>query len=102
MAIHARTWPTCQAVTRALNLVGLGKVPTLTMRHKVGAENGKGATALDGLLLLRTSSACRTMALSGSASKIAIDECADTEGVGFVWDGRIFDDISCLHLVSEG
>lgn len=42
------------------------------MRHKVGAENGSGATALAGLLLLRTSWDSRSHALSGKASKIAV------------------------------
>lgn len=69
--IHARTWPTCQAVTRALNLVGWGNLPALTMRHSVGAENGKGATALQGHLGLRTSCDSRTHALSGSTSNTA-------------------------------
>lgn len=67
--IQARTCPACHAVTRALNLVGLGNVPNFTMRHSVGAENGRGAMALSGLLGLRTSCASRSHALSGSASK---------------------------------
>lgn len=67
--IHARTWPTCQAVTPALNLVGLGNLPALTMRQSVGAEKGRGAKELAALLLLRTSWDSRSQALSGSASK---------------------------------
>lgn len=39
------------------------------MRHSVGAEKGRGATALAGLLQLRTSWDSRSQALSGSASK---------------------------------
>lgn len=66
--IHARTWPTCQAVTRALNLVGLGNFPALTIRHKVGAENGSGAIADSRFFELRTRCASRSQALSGNAS----------------------------------
>lgn len=73
-AIHARIWPACQAVTPALNLVGLGNLPVLTMRHSVGAEKGSGATALSGLLQLRTSWDSRSQALSGSASKAVAGE----------------------------
>lgn len=57
------------------------------MRHKVGAENGSGATALAGLLLLRTSWDSRSQALSGKASKIAVVVFVlvePTEG-GVVW-----------------
>lgn len=42
------------------------------MRHSVGAEKGRGATALAGLLQLRTSWDSRSQALSGRASKIAM------------------------------
>lgn len=41
----------------------------MTIRHSVGAEKGRGATALAALLLLRTSWDSRSQALSGSASK---------------------------------
>ena len=34
---------TCQPVTRALSLIGGGKVPALTLRQSVGSENGRGA-----------------------------------------------------------
>jgi hypothetical protein len=40
---HARTSLTRQPVIRADNLIGLGNFPALTIRHKVGALNGKGA-----------------------------------------------------------
>lgn len=66
--IQARTSLTFHAVTRALNLVGLGNLPNFTMRHSVGAENGRGAMALSGLLGLRTSCASRSQAESGRAS----------------------------------
>ena len=56
-AIQARISPTCQAVTLALSLRGLGKLPIFTMRHNVGAENGSGAIAESGLFGLRTSCA---------------------------------------------
>ena len=69
--IQARTCPACQAVTRALNLVGLGNLPAFTMRHSVGAENGRGAMALSGLLGLRTSCDSRSQALSGRRSNTA-------------------------------
>ena len=55
------------------------------MRHKVGAENGSGATALAGLLLLRTSWDSRSQALSGKASKIAVVVLVEPTGVGVVW-----------------
>jgi hypothetical protein len=78
--IHARTWPTCQAVTPALNFVGLGNLPALTIRHRVGAEKGRGATLLAGLLQLRTSWDSRSHALSGSASNTACVGCLGTTG----------------------
>lgn len=52
MAIHARTVPTCHAVTRAESLVGFGNVPFFTFLQSVGLENGNGAVALDLLLFL--------------------------------------------------
>ena len=70
--IQARTCPACQAVTRALNLVGLGNLPSFTMRHSVGAENGKGAMAESGFFALRTSCASRSHAESGSRSNTAV------------------------------
>lgn len=48
---QARISPTFQAVTRSDSLMGFGNVPALTLRHKVGELNGKGA-ALFGLELL--------------------------------------------------
>jgi hypothetical protein len=65
--IHARTSLTFQHVTRSDNLMGLGKVPAATLRHRVGALNGNGA-GCSGRLGLSTSCASRTNALSGSAS----------------------------------
>jgi hypothetical protein len=70
--IQARTCPACQAVTRALNLVGLGNLPSFTMRHSVGAENGNGAMAESGFFALRTSCASRSQAESGSRSNTAV------------------------------
>lgn len=75
---HAASWaisqaltePTFQAVTRSDSLIGFGKVPAFTLRHKVGALNGSGAV-LVGRLALWTSCASRTYALSGSASNAA-------------------------------
>ena len=58
-------------MTRALNFVGLGNLPSFTIRHNVGAENGRGATSLSELLGLRTSCASRSQALSGSRSNTA-------------------------------
>ncbi len=66
--IQARTVPTFQAVTRSDNLMGAGNVPAFTLRHKVGAEKGRGA-GVSGLLGLCTSWDSRMNALSGSASK---------------------------------
>jgi hypothetical protein len=66
--IHARTVPTFQAVTRSESLIGLGNVPAFTLRHSVGALNGRGA-GVSGLLGLCTSCDSRINALSGSASK---------------------------------
>jgi hypothetical protein len=66
--IHARTVPTFQAVTRSESLIGLGNVPAFTLRHRVGAEKGRGA-GVSGLLGLRTSWDSRMNALSGRASK---------------------------------
>ena len=40
------------------------------MRHRVGAENGRGATSLSGFLGLRTSCDSRSQALSGSLSNV--------------------------------
>ena len=65
--IHARTSLTFQHVKRSDNLMGLGKVPAATLRHKVGALNGSGAGCA-GRLGLSTRCASRTNALSGSAS----------------------------------
>jgi hypothetical protein len=42
------------------------------MRHSVGAENGKGATSLSGLLGLRTNCDSRSHAESGSRSNTAL------------------------------
>ena len=69
--IQARTCPACQAVTLALNLVGFGNLPSFTIRHSVGAENGRGAIALSVLLGLRTNCASRSHAESGSRSNTA-------------------------------
>ncbi len=68
-AIQARTAPTCQAVTRSDNLMGLGNVPAFTLRHSVGALKGRGAgvSGRDGLW---TSWDSRMNALSDSASNI--------------------------------
>ena len=66
--IHARTVPTFQAVTRSDNFTGLGNVPAFTLRHKVGALNGRGA-GVSGLFGLWTNCASRIYALSGSESK---------------------------------
>ncbi len=49
--------------------MGLGKVPAATLRHNVGALNGRGATTLSAFFELRTSCDSRTNPLSGSASK---------------------------------
>jgi hypothetical protein len=102
--IQARTCPACQAVTRALNLVGFGNLPNFTIRHSVGAENGRGAMALSGLFGLRTSCASRSQALSGSASKtdgwmvavaaLLLDAIGSLGAVSFC-------DICCLQ-VDEG
>ena len=53
--------------TRSESFTGLGNVPALTLRHKVGALNGNGA-GWSGLLGLWTSWLSRMKALSGSAS----------------------------------
>jgi hypothetical protein len=66
--IQARTVPTFQAVTRSDSLIGLGNVPAFTLRHKVGAEKGRGA-GVSGRFGLRTSWDSRMNALSGNASK---------------------------------
>jgi len=42
-AIHARTSPTFQHVTRIESLMGFGNMPLATMRQSVGAEKGRGA-----------------------------------------------------------
>ena len=63
--------PTFQAVTRSDNLTGLGNVPAFTLRHSVGAENGKGA-GLSGCLGLWTSCVSRMNALSGRVSNDGI------------------------------
>jgi hypothetical protein len=47
--------------------MGFGKVPALTLRHKVGALKGSGPD-LSGLVGLCTNCASRTYALFGSAS----------------------------------
>lgn len=101
--IQARTSLTFQAVTRALNLVGLGKVPAATLRHKVGALNGRGA-GCSGRLGLSTNCASRTNALSGSASNtdlwmvdltvVMLDAIGVLDAVGLC-------DIGCLQ-VGEG
>ena len=57
---------------RAESLIGFGKVPALTSRHKVGSLKGSGAV-LSGLFGLCTSWAARTYALVGSASNIDIE-----------------------------
>jgi NADPH-dependent curcumin reductase CurA len=67
--IHALTSLTFQQVTLSDNLIGLGNVPAATLRHNVGALNGRGATALSAFFELRTSCDSRTIALSGNASK---------------------------------
>jgi len=56
---HAASWaisqaltePTFQAVTRSDSLIGFGKVPAFTLRHKVGALNGSGAVLVGRLTL---------------------------------------------------
>lgn len=50
------------------------------MRHKVGAENGRGATSLSGFFGLRTSCDSRSQALSGSLSKVACVGAVDAAG----------------------
>lgn len=67
--IQARTSLTFQQVTRSDSLIGLGKVPAATLRHNVGALNGRGATTLSAFFELRTNCDSRTNALSGRASK---------------------------------
>jgi hypothetical protein len=78
--IQARTVPTFQAVTRSDNLCGLGNVPAFTLRHKVGAEKGRGA-GVSGRLGLCTSCDSRMNALSGRASKTEVWMLALTAGV---------------------
>jgi hypothetical protein len=69
--IQARTSPTRQAVTRSDNLCGAGNVPAFTLRHKVGAEKGRGA-GVSGRLGLCTIFDSRMNALSGRASKTEV------------------------------
>lgn len=95
--IQARTSLTFQAVTRALNLVGLGNLPNFTMRHSVGAEKGRGAMALSPFFGLRTSWATRSQALSGSRSNTAVVGAVVAAGkvtVGLVFNRVIVVDMS--------
>lgn len=71
-----RTSTTRHAVMRSDNFNGLGKVPAATLRHSVGALNGKGAAML-GRLGLCTSCASRINALSGSSSNSRIVVATD-------------------------
>jgi hypothetical protein len=102
--IQARTCPACQAVTRVLNLVGLGNLPNFTMRQRVGAENGRGAIALSRFFGLRTNCVSRSQAESGSASKTDVWVVAFASGMvaasGVLGAVSLYD-IGCLQ-VDEG
>ena len=67
-----------------LSLWGLGNVPALTLRHKVGALNGRGATSLSGFFALRTSCDSRSHALSGNLSNVACVDAVVAAGVDAV------------------
>jgi len=99
-AIQARTVPTFQAVTRSDNLMGLGNVPFFTLRHSVGAENGKGAGLL-GCLGLWTRCASRMYALSGRVSNdgiVGVVDCAGMLAAIGVLGLAGFSDISCRPM----
>lgn len=103
--IQLRTSPTFQHVTRSDNLMGLGKVPAFTLRHSVGAENGRGAGVV-GRLGLWTSCASRMKALSGRVSNDGISTAGLMGCAGMLVDTGVcfavgLYDIGSLR-VSEG
>lgn len=93
MAIQARTAPTFQAVTLTESLMGFGKVPSFTLRQRVGALKGKGAGVL-GRLGLWTSWDSRMNALSGKTS--------NTEGLRDIFSGKRLDALAGLDAMGLG
>jgi hypothetical protein len=88
-AIQARTSLTFQQVTRCESLNGCGNVPALTLRQRVGAENGKSA-GRPGRFGLCTSCDSRMNALSAKSSNDGIT-LLDLDGGELACEASCFD-----------